>query len=172
MIIAVIDLDGTVANNDHRAHYVERAEGDATPKDWEAFLQPHLVEKDTVVEGAIEAVRHMERLKWRFIFLTGRRESLRHTSDRWIKEKLGVDITDEQLIMRPTGNILKPTEYKREQIVALRGSHPTADFVFFDDDKYMWPVYAEFGLVLRAPECWNVVFPHNTEEEPSNIWRR
>lgn len=172
MIIAVIDIDGTVANNDHRAHHVDRKEGDDRPKDWEAFLQPHLVAKDTVVEGARKAIDHMKQLGWRFIFLTGRREELRKTTDAWIKEHLEIDLTEDQLIMRPVGNMMKPTEYKGQQLQTLKSENPGASFVFFDDDKFMWKIYAEYGLVLQAPECWNVVFPHTTEEEPSNIWRK
>lgn len=171
-MIVVLDIDGTIANNDHRSHYVERKEGDETPKDWESFLQPHLVAKDTVVEGVATSVKHFQRLGYRIVFLTGRNEGLRKTTDAWIKEHLELDITEEQLIMRAAGNMMKPTEYKREQLIQLKSDYPNESFVFVDDDKFMWNVYAEFGVVLRAPECWNVVFPHTTEEEPSNIWRK
>jgi predicted secreted acid phosphatase len=171
-VIVVLDIDGTIANNDHRAHYVDRKEGDPTPKDWDGFLQPHLVAKDTIVRGAAKAIEHFTRLGYRLVFLTGRREELRKTTAFWLKERFDLDVTDDQLIMRPVGNMMKPTEYKREQIVNLRGEFPKETFLFVDDDQFMWSVYAEFGIVLRAPECWDNIFPVSVEEEPSNIWRK
>lgn len=172
MPVLVLDIDGTIANNDHRAHYVDRKEGDNTPKDWEGFLQPHLVGKDVLVEGAKAAIEHFLRLDYSVVFVTGRREALRDTTMRWIKEQLDIDATDTTLLMRPSGNMLKATEVKREAILALRDTYRNQPMIFVDDDKYMWPVYAEFGLVLRAPQCWESMFPHNAEVEPVDIWRK
>lgn len=171
-MIIVLDIDQTVADNHHRAHYVDREEGDKTPRDWEGFLQAHLVAKDTVVEGADEALKHFARLGYRLVFVTGRREELRKTTTFWLKEKFDIDVDDDSLLMRPAGNMMKPTEYKREQITALKTEFPNETFLFVDDDIFMGPVYAEFGIVLKAPECWNVIFPSTKEQEPSNQWRK
>lgn len=171
-MIVVLDIDGTLANNDHRAHHVDRAEGDARPKDWEGFLAPHLVAKDVLIEGAARAVQHFLDLKYRVLFLTGRNEGLRSVTTQWIKEKLDIDATDDTLTMRPPGNMMTATKYKREQIINIKQEFPKEPLLFIDDDKYMWPVYAEFGIVLRAPECWNVIFPVNAEVEPVDVWRK
>lgn len=171
-MIIVSDIDSTVANNDHRAHFVDRKEGDDTPKDWKGFLQPHLVEKDTIVEGAERGFEHFKRLGYKILFLTGRNEGLRDVTAKWIKDKFDLDVDDDTLLMRGIGNMLTPVHYKREQLQALKTQYPRETFIFLDDDKYMWSVYAEFGVVLRAPECWDVIFPHNTEVEPVDQWRK
>jgi len=171
-MIIVFDIDGTVANNDHRAHHVDRAEGDARPKDWQQFLAPHLVAKDVLIEGTRRAVEHFQLLSYKIVFLTGRNENLREVTATWIFEKLGIDVTDDNLIMRGAGNMMTAAAYKRESAQVLRSQFPRETFVFIDDDKYSWAGYADIGLVLKAPECWDVIFPHNTEAEPVDVWRK
>ena len=171
-MIIVLDIDGTLANNDHRAHHVDRAEDDARPKDWQAFLAPHLVAKDVVIEGAMKALEHFQLLKYKIMFLTGRNESLRDVTTQWIFEKLGIEVNDDTLLMRGTGNMMTAAAYKRESAQSLRSQFPVETFVFIDDDKYSWQGYADIGVVLKAPECWAVIFPSTTEAEPVDVWRK
>lgn len=166
-MLIVIDIDGTVANNDHRAHHLEKSK-----PDWAAFLQPHLVAKDTLVPGARKAIEKFQDLRYKIVFLTSRNESLRPTTAQWIQDNLGFEVNDDTLIMRNAGNMLKTSEYKREQAQALRSAHPTEQFLFIDDDKYSWASYSDIGVVLRAPECWDTIFPTTNEIEPADVWRK
>lgn len=171
-MIVVLDIDGTLANNDHRAHHVDRAEGDATPMDWVTFLKPHLVAKDVLVEGAQKGVEHFQHLGYKIMFLTARHESLREVTAQWLFEKLGIEAGEDELIMRGNGNMLTSGGFKREVAQGLKSQFPREPFIFIDDDKYTWAGFADIGLVLRAPQCWDVIFPTTTEAEPVNIWRK
>ena len=171
-MIIVLDIDGTLANNDHRAHLVDRKEDDKTPKNWVEFLKPHLVAKDVVIKGAMKALEHFQLLKYKILFLTGRHEGLRDVTTQWIFEKLGIEVNDDTLLMRGAGNMTTAASYKREQAQGLRSQFPAETFVFIDDDKYSWQGYADIGLVLRAPECWETIFPQTTEAEPVDVWRK
>jgi predicted secreted acid phosphatase len=166
-MIVILDIDGTIANNDHRAHHV-----DGDKKDWTEFLKPHLVAKDVLIEGAQRAIEHFQLLNYKLMFLTARNESLRETTTLWIHEKLGVDVNDDSLIMRGAGNLMTAAAYKREQAQNLKSQYPTETFLFIDDDKYSWEGYADIGIVLRAPECWDTIFPTTTEVEPVDVWRK
>ncbi len=166
-MIIVIDIDGTVANNDHRAHHV-----DTDKPNWEEFLKPHLVAKDTLVPGAKKALEHFEALRYKIVFLTGRNEGLRPTTAQWIQDHLGIEVNDDTLIMRNAGNMLRASEYKREQAQALKSENPMEQFLFIDDDKYSWASYSDIGVVLRAPECWDTIFPTTNEVEPADVWRK
>lgn len=165
-MVIVLDIDGTLANNDHRAHYVD---GDV--KDWENFLRPDLVIKDTPIARTKDALKKAQDLGYTIVFLTGRNESLRDTTMRWLFDHYGVDANDETLYMRPIGNLLKPTEYKHQQLTSIRRDFGNS-LLFVDDDKYMHKVYAEFGLSLKAPECWDVLFPEFLELEEEVAWRK
>lgn len=167
-MFVIIDIDGTVADNAHRAHFVE-GPGE---KDWANFLRPDLVAKDTVIPGAKRGLEKIKALNYGIAFLTGRNEDLRDTTMTWLHHKLGVtELTDDRLFMRPAGNLLKATEYKREQILRIKQDFGSS-LLFIDDDRYMWPIYEEFGVVLKAPDCWDTFFPQAPELEPESNWRR
>jgi hydroxymethylpyrimidine pyrophosphatase-like HAD family hydrolase len=152
----IIDIDGTVADNKHRAHYVE-----GTQKDWDNFFRADLVLKDTLIPGVMEALQRFQELKYELIFVTGRHEPLRDATMRWLHEKLGIDTDDGNLLMRPAGNMLDAAAYKREQVMTLkRERHNTGrGFLFIDDDLKVLPMFAEHGIAMKAPECWTILFP-------------
>lgn len=165
-MVIVLDIDGTIANNDHRAHHVDKE-----APDWDTFLTPDLVGKDTPIAGARRAVKHFQLLKYKMLFLTGRNEALRDTTMRWLLEHYELDVREEDLMMRPLGNMLKPTEFKREQVSAIRQEYGE-NLIFFDDDLYMHAVYAEYGIAMHAPECWKTMFPDHGELPPETHWRK
>lgn len=166
-MIIVLDIDLTIANNDHRAHHV-----DGEKKDWDAFLAPHLVAKDVLVEGARRGIEHFQALNYQIMFLTGRNENLRDVTSQWLLTQLGIEVSDDSLLMRGAGNLMTAGAYKRESAQALKSRFPKETFVFIDDDKHSWAGYANIGIVLRAPQCWETIFPQNAEAEPVDIWRK
>jgi predicted secreted acid phosphatase len=172
MTIVIIDIDGTLADNDHRAHHVEREEGDKRPKDWDAFRDASLVIKDKPIEHTRHCIEQMLRLNYHVMFVTGRDEAMRDVTARWLKDQYDLDVNDDTLHMRGSGNMLSPAAYKRDTVQAIKSNYPRDSFILIDDDRWIWPVYAEFGLALRAPECWATMFPVTTEVEPLDIWRR
>lgn len=162
-MFVVIDIDGTIADNRHRAHFVEGGQ-----RDWDSFFRADLVTKDKLIPGVQRVLEKFQELKYELIFVTGRHEPLRDTTMRWLHEKLGVDATDENLLMRPHGNMMNAVAYKREQVMLLKRERYLTGrgFLFIDDDTKVLPMYAEHGVTLKAPECWGVLFPEPVEETP------
>jgi len=162
-MFVVLDLDQTLADNAHRAHHVEKE-----PKNWDAFFAPDLVIKDTVIVGAERVLTHFNDLKYDFVILTGRNEDLRDTTMRWIQEKLSITVLDTHLLMRPNGNMLNAAEFKREQLLNFKQGleNRDSDFIIIDDDSAVGAALSSFGVVLKAPECWPLLFP---VQEPEKI---
>lgn len=152
----VIDIDGTVADNKHRAHYLMKG----NPKDWDSFLKPDLVLKDTPFPGVREALERFQELKYEIIFVTGRDEKLRDTTMRWLYEHMGFDANENNLYMRTVGNMMNAAAYKREQIMAIKRDRHIQGrgFLFIDDDPSALEMYAEHGVTLYAPFCWDTMF--------------
>jgi hypothetical protein len=155
-MFVVLDLDSTLADISHRAHHVEK-----TPKDWDAFFSPDLVIKDKVVPGVARVLTHFTELKYDILILTGRNEDLRDTTMRWLHENLDIAVPDSSLLMRPNGNMLNAGEYKREQLLNYRQGLENKDvsFLIIDDDPEVSATLKDFGVVLKAPECWKMLFP-------------
>ena len=156
----VLDVDSTLANNKHREHLLK-----LRPKNWDAFHEPALVIKDEVIEGVDRVLKHWKELKHTFVVLTGRHERLRDTTMRWLHERLPIDIPDTHLLMRPDGNMLSGAEAKRQQIIAFKTSlnDPRPDFLFVDDDPRAREALKDLGIVLQAPQCWELLFPYIPE---------
>jgi len=155
-MFVVLDLDETLADVSHRAHHVEKE-----PKDWDAFFAPELVIKDKVVAGVARVLLHFTELKYDIVILTGRNEDLRDTTMRWLHENLDIAVPDENLLMRPNGNMLNAGEFKREQLLNFKQGLENKDssFLIIDDDPEVSNALKEFGVVLKAPECWAMLFP-------------
>jgi hypothetical protein len=169
-MILILDIDGTLSDASHRSHYVDR------PKpDWDGFLQPDLVAKDTVIEGAVNGVNYLSRLVSEVIFLTGRNESLRPVTESWIEKHFGPEVNHcwyWSLIMRQVGDNRVPTEYKAEQLEKIKRSTDEV-IMCIDDDKFMMKVYREMGFItLHAPDCWKTLYPNFDHLTNETTWRK
>jgi hydroxymethylpyrimidine pyrophosphatase-like HAD family hydrolase len=169
--LAVLDIDGTLANNAHRLHHIENAEG---TKDWKAFLSDELVSQDTVHEGVIRCLMHMKAEGWTFIFLTGRGEEQRATTQEWLYKQLGRSLSYGcELLMRPAGDQRVATEVKNEALTRIMREHRPRFSMAFDDDAYMWKVYRSHGIIpMKAPGCWEYLFPKTPELPQETAWRK
>ena len=163
----ILDIDGTLSDASHRAHHLN-----SNPKNWEAFLAPDTVSKDIPIPGAVEAVRKMVALNYHLTFLTGRNESLRDVTSTWLLNHFDFATNDFNLLMRPVSNMLKAAEYKAQQMQVLLAEFKAGganDFVFIDDDPQVFDVYAAEGLILKAPDCWKILFPSKPEAGEENV---
>ena len=99
----VFDLDGTLANIEHRLHFIHKK-----PKDWKSFLAS--VDRDTPnpwVVDLLNAVRpHGETL-----VLTGRSETTREATFNWL---LDHNVMYDYLVMRKEGDNRQDTVTKPE----------------------------------------------------------
>ena len=159
-MIDVFDIDGTLADNSHRIHYIA---GDKrkNQENWDAFYDPQRVLKDKPIEKAQMFMRKVLALKHEPYFLTGRPEALRLTTLQWLSENFQLNLADDRLLMRTNGNYTPAKDYKREQITALRSqtSMHNSCYMFFDDDTRNFEMYSEFGLYFKAPECFDQISP-------------
>ena len=82
--IILCDIDGTIANNDHRQHFLEGK------KDWEGFFK-ELV-NDKPIHSVIQIINNEHKLGKSIIFLTGRPERYRHSTYNWLKTYFNFEI--------------------------------------------------------------------------------
>ncbi len=170
----ILDVDGTLADASHRSHFV-----DGEVKDWDSFLQPHLVIQDTVIEGARRGYDYLTKLTDSVFFLTGRNESLRDATAQWLKTHFDVNCNAYNLIMRPIDDNSVPSVFKEnalletiENRIFLNGNNQSA-IMAIDDDPYMMRIYRDLGYIaLHAPECWKTMFPDFDHLTDETTWRR
>lgn len=194
--VFVIDIDTTIANNDHRAALLEKecmvclskvgseqravcpncgsTDHKISQSSWDSFLDPEQLRLDTPVTKAQDVLYKMRELGMEFHFITGRNESLRDVTEDWLKEHFGWDMDRESLIMRPQkhSNTAAST-YKEDALKTLIKDRnlKNARFIFMEDDPFVFRMYQQYGIVIKCPEGWEHWLPPvQTGHEP--IWNR
>lgn len=128
MKLALLDIDGVLADDSHRVHY-------ALDKQWKDYFEPFTVLGDTAFPIAKTFVRLLQEEGYDIAYLTGRRGDLRQITETWL------DINAfpvGRLIMRPfpePPQKIVLANFKRDIISDLLRTLPQYDdVVLFDDD--------------------------------------
>ena len=108
------DLDGTLADDRARAHFVEVEQG--RTRDWNSYFDA--VDEDAPIAASMELLHALRAFGIRIIYLTGRPEFTRPKTERWLKAN-GLDEFD-LLVMRPGGERRHAGEFKVDEIRRLR----------------------------------------------------
>ena len=136
-LCVLCDIDGTLANVDHRRHFVE-----SRPANWQAFYQamPH----DTPIVPVVSTFHALQRHgNLKGVLFTGRPDSYRDKTEAWLAKHA---ISYDWLLMR------KATDYRPDEIVKLemlkyiqaRGWQP---HVVIDDRDKVVAMWRDQGLV-------------------------
>lgn len=194
--VFIIDIDTTIANNDHRAELLEKqcmvclgpmdkvhrptckgcgsTDYKISQSSWDNFLSPELMRKDPPEEKAQDVIHRMRELGMEFHFITGRNERLREVTEEWLHEHFGHDPARESLIMRgPAHKNSSASSYKEDAFQQLKQERGLTDcaFVFMEDDPYVFRMYQRHGIVIKCPEGWeHWMPPPGTGHEP--VWTR
>jgi hypothetical protein len=136
--VAVVDIDGVVADVRHRLEYVM-----TRPKDWDAFFAA--ARHDPPHDEGIFLVRRLAR-DHDVIFLTGRPDRLRRDTSAWLEQH---GIGGHRLVMRPDGDRRPAARVKLELVRELARERSIA--VVVDDDPMVLATMKEAGyLTLHA----------------------
>jgi predicted secreted acid phosphatase len=108
------DLDGTLADDRARAHFVEVEQG--TKRDWQSYFDA--IEEDSPIAASMELLQALHAFGIRIIYLTGRPEYTRQQTERWLQAN-GLAEYD-QLVMRPEWERRHAGRFKVDQIKLLR----------------------------------------------------
>jgi len=196
-LVAVIDIDTTIANCDHRAVLLQnlcvvcggkketrgvswcnncqlKTDGKISQSSWDAFLHPDLMLLDVPEPKAVEAIKHMRARDIEFHFITGRNETLRSVTEQWLSTHVGWDSTRECLYVRgPDDHNTPASVYKEGALKRMVEEHDLHDvsFIFFEDDEYVFRMYSKYGICVKCPEGWeHFCPPHGRGEEA--VWNR
>jgi predicted secreted acid phosphatase len=110
----VWDLDGTLADDRARAHFVEVERG--RERDWHSYFDA--IDEDPPIAASMEILQALRAYGVRIVFLTGRPEFTREKTERWLQANglAGYDL----LLMRPEGEARHAGAFKVDEIEKLR----------------------------------------------------
>lgn len=107
----VCDIDGTVANLQHRLHYIKNEDGtDKDVKDWDGFFSK--VYDDSPIDSTIDMLHKYKEEGYEIIFVSARPEKCRQATIEWLMNY--VDVDPVTLIMRGDGDKREDSDVKRD----------------------------------------------------------
>jgi len=175
-LVAVFDIDGTLANHSHRAAILQKrcsvclhepmpvghhapcptcgsTISTPTQESWDAFLDADLMAQDPVIVQGLEVLERFRALGAEIHFITGRqRVATGEVTSEWLRFRCG-RTESELLFMREPGDVEPASVYKEkafQRLVDQIGSEGV--FMFFEDDPHVFPVYDKHGIVIRCPQ--------------------
>lgn len=121
--LALVDIDGVLANDDHRVEF-------ALAKEWAEYFNEDRMAADPVLPQGRMLVENLIADGWDVEYLTGRREDRRETTRSW----LDAEHFQHPLNMRPAGMKKVLAVFKAEYLAKLLADNPGRRVVLFDDD--------------------------------------
>jgi FMN phosphatase YigB (HAD superfamily) len=101
-MIVVFDIDGTLANCEHRLHHIKNK-----PKNWKKFFGEMVL--DTPIKEMTKLHDHLHFFN-DILYCTGRTETHRKQTEDWLMDNLGIEDPDEDMT---ASELLKSKLYMR-----------------------------------------------------------
>lgn len=134
--VILVDLDGTVADIEHRVSHVTQ-----NPPDWKSFYQE--IDRDTLHLWCFELIQAMQARGYKILFVTGREEYTRALSQEWLDRH---HLNGISLMMRREGDTREDAMVKKD--IYLQDIDPLYEVLFVvDDRRSVVEMWREVGLV-------------------------
>ena len=135
-LIAVVDIDGVLADAGHRQHHVEQS-----PKDWDAFFAA--VGEDPPIAAGLVLLRELS-TEHEVVLLSGRPERTRADTEAWLTRH---GIGYGRLVLRPDTDRRTAARFKADAIRAI--GEPVEVEVVVDDDEGVVETLTRMGYTTR-----------------------
>lgn len=167
--ICVVDIDTTLANNDHRAALLTRGpDGHITRESWNEFLRTELLSLDSPQKHARDVLDFMRSKNFGIVFLTGRSEIHREVTEAWLQAHMNRAERYEPLIMRQAKHAgMAASQYKELAFKEFLDGYEvwSSTFLFFEDDPHVLPMWQKYGLAFKCPEVWEFMNPERPQHK-------
>lgn len=135
----IFDLDGTLANGDHRLHLLPNREIAGITSSWDAFNLAAL--NDSPIKNNIELCRTMHESGYRIIILTGRCDVAKKITKEWLAKH---DVPYQKLVMRKAGDNRSDIEFKHEAVAKIKNI-----LCAFDDLEHIAKAMRSWGITCH-----------------------
>ena len=133
----IFDIDGTLANIDHRRFLLE-----AKPVNWDAFFDEMIL--DAPILPIVNLYQSLHRTgEYRLVLATGRPNRYRRQTVGWLNEQ---DSSFHELLMRADDDRRPDHVIKKEFLRQLQGSGLCIEAVF-DDRQSVVDMWRDNGIV-------------------------
>jgi phosphoserine phosphatase len=149
----IFDLDGTLANAEHRTHFIS-----GPTKDWRAFFAA--AKDDMPIAATIATFNALRKSGAECRIWTGRSDEVREQTVEWLREHVGFDarpklqgwfMAPERFRMRPAGDCRPDHDLKLELLANLEPPERNRLTAVFEDRARVVAMWRENGV-----QCYQV----------------
>jgi hypothetical protein len=152
----VVDLDGTLANIDHRTHLVKKEK-----PEWDAFYAA--CDKDTPNDWCVNLINALLVDTYRVVIVSARRRDTMDKTQRWLKEVFPLRLPG-LVLLRKDNDHSEDTELKREW---LRTYGREKILFVVDDRQKVVDMWRSEGLVCLQCYQWEEYKKPKNEMTPA-----
>lgn len=138
--VYIFDIDGTLANGDHRKHLIEVPEG--TKKDWDGYFA--LCKYDAPIPHMVKLCQILAS-HGRVLFVSGRTAPTFDDTLVWLRHHVGEWVWPTDIYMRAPGDHRDDSIVKIEILKALQSAGFQIDMAF-DDRNRVVKAWREAGI--------------------------
>lgn len=134
--IVIFDIDGTIADCEHRRHFVT-----GEKQDWKSFF--YNIPYDTVIEHVVTILELFYKEGYTILLMSGRDETTRTDTEEWLEEHA---INYHGLFMRAAGDSRDDTIVKKELFEQHLAGSKDNILLVVDDRPKVIRMWRELGL--------------------------
>lgn len=146
--IVLVDLDGTLALNKHRFHYIDKSLGKKV--DWDAYFED--CDKDAPNTPVIETVKALRLSGYRVHIFSARGEIVREKTIQWLNRN---DVPFDELTMREMNSYTPDEELKKQWLLSYYPNYRSDILCVFDDRDRVVKMWRSLGLVCFQVDVGN-----------------
>lgn len=142
----IVDLDGTLALNQHRFHYIDKAM--VNKPDWNAYFEA--CDRDSPNIPVVECIRLLKETGYKIHIFSARGNIVKNKTILWLKR---YKILYDYLTMREMDSYTPDDELKKRWLTEMYPNFNEEIFCIFDDRDKVVKMWRSLGLT-----CFQVAY--------------
>lgn len=139
----IVDLDGTLANIDHRTHLVK-----GEKKDFDAFFKACVYDKPN--KWCVEIIQALSKMGHHITIVSARSRVVEAETSNWLVSSLG-SLPVQMILLRGKEDYTPDVELKRQW---LKGQNKDEILFAIDDRQRVVDMWREEGLICLQCSDW------------------
>jgi phosphoglycolate phosphatase-like HAD superfamily hydrolase len=139
MNTVIVDLDGTLALNKHRYHYIDKKL--VNKPNWDAYFEA--CDKDEPNKPVIESIKALKAAGKKIHIFSARGDIVRDKTILWLKK---YDISYDQLTMREMDSFTPDEELKKSWLLSYYPNYNEEILCVFDDRDKVVKMWRTMGI--------------------------
>ena len=139
MKTVIVDLDGTLALNLHRYHFIDKSTGNKV--DWNSYFEA--CDKDLPNKPVIESIRALKEFGYQIHIFSARGDIVKAKTIKWLERYF---VPYDHLTMRKMDSFIPDEDLKKSWLLKYYPDYKNDILCVFDDREKVVKMWRSLGL--------------------------